>query len=83
MTMKKLVRNVLKPEWINAHDEGYIYIHEQIVASSVTNWKTALVLPKEAKEVSFLTQVIIKMIMKGTANRGEKVSLRLMKPRKR
>ena len=32
MTMKKLVRNVLKPEWITAHDEGYIYIHKQIVA---------------------------------------------------
>ena len=32
MTMKKLVRNVLKPEWIKAHDEGYIYIHKQIVA---------------------------------------------------
>lgn len=28
MTMKKLVRNVLKPEWIKAHDEGYIYIHD-------------------------------------------------------
>lgn len=32
MTMKKLVRNVLKPEWIKAHEEGYIYIHEKIVA---------------------------------------------------
>lgn len=28
MTMKKLVRNVFKPEWIKAHDEGYIYIHD-------------------------------------------------------
>lgn len=32
MTMKKLMRHVLNPEWIKAHDEGYIYLHEQIVA---------------------------------------------------
>lgn len=32
MTMKKLMRHVLNPEWLKAHEEGYIYIHEQIVA---------------------------------------------------
>ena len=28
MTMKKLVRGLLKPEWLTAHDEGWIYIHD-------------------------------------------------------
>ena len=28
MTMKKLMRHVLNPEWIKAHDEGYIYLHD-------------------------------------------------------
>lgn len=32
MTMKKLMRHVLNPEWLKAHEEGYIYIHENIVA---------------------------------------------------
>lgn len=28
MTMKKLMRHVLNPEWVKAHDEGYIYLHD-------------------------------------------------------
>ena len=32
MTMKKLMRHVLNPEWLKAHEEGYIYIHKLIVA---------------------------------------------------
>lgn len=32
MTMKKLMRHVLNPEWVKAHDEGYIYLHKLIVA---------------------------------------------------
>ena len=28
MSMKKLMRTVLNKEWLKAHDEGYIYIHD-------------------------------------------------------
>lgn len=28
MSMKKLMRSVLNKEWLKAHDEGYIYIHD-------------------------------------------------------